>query len=82
MIQTVVTPQKADFDMSVSLPGAYVGKEVHVLFYIDEEVKKPTASILPKKNLLIFSEHLVWKKAKKCKHISIKAGTNGKEILD
>jgi len=50
MIQTVVTPQKTDFDMAVSLPADYVGKEVHVLFYIDEEVKKTTASVLPKKN--------------------------------
>lgn len=49
MIQTVVTPQKKDFDMSVSLPADYVGKEVHVLFYIDEEVKKTIASVLPKK---------------------------------
>jgi hypothetical protein len=49
MIQTVVTPQKTDFDMSVSLPDDYVGKQVHVLFYIDEEVKQTTASVLPKK---------------------------------
>lgn len=39
-----------DFKMAVSLPVGYVGKEVHVLFYIDEEVKKTNASILPKKN--------------------------------
>ena len=49
MVQTVVTPQKTNFDMSVSLPLDYVGKEVHVLFYIDEEVKNTTASVLPKK---------------------------------
>ena len=49
MIQTVVTPQKTDFDMSVSLPDDYVGKQVHVLFYIDEEVKQTTASVLPQK---------------------------------
>ncbi len=49
MIQTVVTPQKTDFDMSVSLPADYVGKEVHVLFYIDDEVKKTTTTVLPKK---------------------------------
>ncbi|MBE9465218.1 hypothetical protein ACFP1I_15605 [Dyadobacter subterraneus] len=35
--------------MSISLPDAYVGKEVHVLFYIDDEVKQTTASVLPKK---------------------------------
>ena len=49
MVQTIVTPQKTNFDMSVSLPLDYVGKEVHVLFYIDEEVKNTTASVLPKK---------------------------------
>ena len=49
MIQTVVTPQKKNFDMSVSLPRDYVGKEVHVLFYIDDEVKQTTVSVLPKK---------------------------------
>ncbi|GLU57029.1 hypothetical protein [Dyadobacter frigoris] len=49
MIQTVITPDKTKFDMSVSLPDAYVGKEVHVFFYIDDEVKQTTASVLPKK---------------------------------
>ncbi len=49
MIQTIVTPEKTNFDMAVSLPVDYVGKQVHVLFYIDDEVKKTTASILPTK---------------------------------
>ncbi len=49
MVQTIVTPQKTNFDMSVSLPKDYVGKQVHVLFYIDEEVKNTTASLLPSK---------------------------------
>lgn len=49
MIQTVVKPRKKDFDMAVSLPMNYVGKEVHVLFYIDDEVKNTIGSILPKK---------------------------------
>lgn len=49
MIKTVITPDKTTFDMSVSLPDAYVGKEVHVLFYIDDEVKQTTPSVLPKK---------------------------------
>ncbi len=35
--------------MTVSLPVDYVGKQVHVLFYINEEVKKTTVSILPQK---------------------------------
>ncbi len=45
MVQTIVTPQKEKFDMTVSLPTDYVGKEVHVLFYIDEEVKNTVASV-------------------------------------
>ena len=49
MVQTVITPQKTSFDMSVSLPADYVGKQVHVLFFLDEEVKTTTASISPKK---------------------------------
>ena len=40
MIQTIITPQKTKFDITVSLPDDYVGKEVHVLFYIDQKVKK------------------------------------------
>lgn len=39
MIQTLVKPKKTKFDLSVSLPIEYVGKNVHILFYIDEEIK-------------------------------------------
>ncbi len=49
MVQALVTPKKTKFNMSVLLPADYVGKEVHVLFYIDEEIKRTTASVLPKK---------------------------------
>jgi hypothetical protein len=49
MVQTVITPQKTSFDMSVSLPADYVGKEVHVLFYIEEEVKTTPVSIKSQK---------------------------------
>lgn len=49
MIQTIVTPEKTDFNMAVTLPDDYVGKKVYVLFYVDEEVKKTTASILSTK---------------------------------
>jgi hypothetical protein len=49
MVQTTVTPEKAEFDMSISLPDDYVGKQVHVLFYIDEEVKNTPASIAQRK---------------------------------
>jgi hypothetical protein len=49
MVQTIVTPRKEEFDMSVSLPADYVGKEVHVLFYTDDEVQKTTVSVVSKK---------------------------------
>jgi hypothetical protein len=49
MIQTVVTPLKANFEMEVALPDNYVGKKVHVFFYIDEEVQHPNTPLLPKK---------------------------------
>ena len=49
MVQTTVRPKNSDFEMAVSLPNNYVGKEVHVLFYIDEEVKSTQASVLSTK---------------------------------
>jgi hypothetical protein len=45
MIQAIVKPNKTDFDMSVSLPNEYIGKEVHVLFYINDEVVTTKASV-------------------------------------
>ena len=45
MVQIIVTPEKTDFDMSILLPDDDVGKQVHVLFYIDEEVKNPGPSV-------------------------------------
>ena len=49
MIQTIVTPKNAKFDMQVALPDSYVGKKVHVFFYIDEEVQETIAAVLPQK---------------------------------
>ena len=49
MVQTLVKPKKTDFNMTVSLPKDYVGKDVHVLFYIDEEVKNTTVTEKPTK---------------------------------
>lgn len=49
MVQTIVIPKNANFDMAVSLPADYIGKKVHVVFYIDEEVKNTTVSVLPAK---------------------------------
>lgn len=45
MIQAIVTPSQKQFDMSVVLPNNYIGKQVHVLFYTDDEIKNSTAII-------------------------------------
>ena len=49
MIQTIVTSDKANVDISVLMPDNYIGKEVHVLLYIDDEVNNAKVSVLPKK---------------------------------
>jgi hypothetical protein len=49
MIQALVKPEKTEFDMAVSLPSEYIGKDVHVLFYIDEEIVETKARVLSKK---------------------------------
>jgi hypothetical protein len=49
MVQTIVRPKESSFDMAVSLPNDYIGKVVHVLFYIDEEIKTTTSTVLSKK---------------------------------
>lgn len=49
MVQTIVRPKESSFDMTVSLPNDYIGKEVHVLFYIDEEIKTTTSTVVSKK---------------------------------
>lgn len=49
MVQTIVRPKESSFDMEVSLPIDYIGKDVHVLFYIDEEIKTTTVKLLSTK---------------------------------
>ena len=50
MILQVITPEKETFDMKVSLPQNYLGKEVHCLFYIEEEARNvPVSAISNKK---------------------------------
>ena len=49
MILHVITPQKETFDLPVSLPKNYIGKQVHCLFYIEEEAKSITVSTLSSK---------------------------------
>lgn len=39
MILQVITPQQEVFNLPVSLPKDYLGKQVHCLFYIEEEAK-------------------------------------------
>jgi hypothetical protein len=50
MILQVIVPQKETYDLKVSFPKDYVGKQVHCLFYIEEEVKNNAPiTMLPKK---------------------------------
>ena len=49
MIQTTITPDKSNLDISVQIPDDYVGKPVHVLIYKEDEVKSAKASVSKKK---------------------------------
>ena len=50
MILQVITPNEETFDLPVSLPKSYLGKEVHCLFYIEEEAKNiPTPATTGRK---------------------------------
>lgn len=49
MVQTTVIPQDTNFAMSVALPNEFIGKKVHVLFYIDDEISQTKSSILKSK---------------------------------
>ena len=49
MILQVITPQKETFDLPVSLPRNYLGKQVHCLFYIEEEANNITVPKSEKK---------------------------------
>ncbi len=40
MILQVIKPEKETFDLPVTLPKSYLGKDVHCLFYIEEEANK------------------------------------------
>lgn len=39
MILQVITPESETYDLKISFPKDYVGKQVHCLFYIEEEAK-------------------------------------------
>ena len=51
MILQVITPQHETYDLKVSFPKDYLGKQVHCLFYIEEEAKHnaPFTAMQPKK---------------------------------
>lgn len=70
MILQVITPKSITIDLSVNIPQNYVGKEVHCLFYIKEEIdnteeisdkkKKPSdfLGILNEKEAKKFEAHI------------------------
>jgi len=49
MVLQVITPEKENFELPVSLPKNYLGKEVHCLFYIEEEAENVPSAPLSKK---------------------------------
>ncbi len=70
MILQVITPQQEKFDLPVSLPKDYLGKQVHCLFYIEEEAKiVPIQKTLDKKPSDFFGILTATEGAKFEKHI-------------
>jgi|GEM_PF-5992128 len=56
MVLQVITPEKENFELPVSLPKSYLGKQVHCLFYIEEEAQNvPTPTISKKKHLIFLA---------------------------
>jgi hypothetical protein len=47
MIQTTIIPQKTD--VNFSFPKDYIGKKVHAIFYIDEEINQMPTVLSQKK---------------------------------
>lgn len=45
MILQVITPEKEIFNMPVTLPKNYLGKQVHCIFYIEEEAKNISETV-------------------------------------
>ncbi|MBS1559460.1 MAG: hypothetical protein JST69_12125 [Bacteroidetes bacterium] len=39
MVQTKIKPTKKKLDLAISLPQKYVGKEVNVLFFTEDEIE-------------------------------------------
>ena len=49
MIETIVTTQKTNLDISVNVPDSYLGKPLHVVIYTEEEAKDTTVQVSSKK---------------------------------
>lgn len=49
MILQLITPQKETFNLPVSFPKDYLGKQVHCLFYTTEETKPVSVSAISQK---------------------------------
>ena len=47
MIQATIIPQKTD--VSFSFPKDYIGKKVHAIFYIDDEISQMPITVPSKK---------------------------------
>jgi hypothetical protein len=47
MIQATIIPQKTD--VNFSFPKDYIGKKVHAIFYIDDEISQMKTNISQKK---------------------------------
>lgn len=47
MLQTTIIP--SDIIVSIEIPQSYVGKKMHALFYIEDEIDSIGPSALPKK---------------------------------
>lgn len=47
MIQTTIIPQKTD--VKFSFPKDYIGKKVHAIFYIDDEISQMPSAVPSKK---------------------------------
>lgn len=47
MIQTTIVPQKKD--VNFSFPEDYIGKKVHAIFYVDDEISQMPTAVVPKK---------------------------------
>ena len=49
MIETIVTTQKTNLDISVTVPDDYVGKPLHVIIYSDDEPRSAVTNEIMKK---------------------------------